>query len=209
MKLNAKDIASGLFLILVALVGLYINGGLLGFGLEQHALGSARRMGPGYMPMLVFWLQIVLGTVVLLIGLANGPDPLEKWTGLEIGSLVLAAIAGGVVYAAAPYFGEFFTQTYNGLGLAMLVGFLVLCWAAGWRLLGYVCAAMAFFSLTLEKGGLMVALIGTIGIAALADPDHRARPLGVLGLTIFLLALCWWIFIKELDIRVAVWPVQY
>jgi hypothetical protein len=24
--------------------------------------------------------------------------------------------------------------------------------------------------------------------------------------TIFLLALCWWVFIYELDIRVSVWP---
>ena len=30
-----------------------------------------------------------------------------------------------------------------------------------------------------------------------------------IGLTIFLLAMCWWIFIKQLDIRVAVWPLQY
>jgi len=200
MKLSAKDIASGLFLILIAAIGLWLN--------EDHALGTARRMGPGYMPMLVFWLQIALGALVILVGLGSGPDPLERWTGLEIGSLVLAIIAGTVTYLVAPSISEFFTQTYNGVGLAMLVGFLVLCWAAGWRLLGFVCAALAFFSLVLEKGGLMLALIGTVGISAMADPDHRARPLGVLGIMIFLLALCWWIFIKELDIRVAVWPMQ-
>jgi len=200
MKLSAKDIASGLFLILIAAIGLWLN--------EDHALGTARRMGPGYMPMLVFWLQIALGVLVILVGLGSGPDPLERWTGLETGSLILAIIAGTVTYLVAPSISEFFTQTYNGVGLAMLVGFLVLCWAAGWRLLGYVCASLAFFSLVLEKGGLMLALIGTIGISAMADPDHRARPLGVLGIMIFLLALCWWIFIKELDIRVAVWPMQ-
>ena len=53
---------------------------------------------------------------------------------------------------------------------------------------------------------LMVALVATIFIAAVAEPEHRRRPVGVLGLTIFLLALCWWVFIKQLDIRVAVWP---
>lgn len=201
MKLSAKDIASGLFLILIAAIGLWLN--------EDHALGTARRMGPGYMPMLVFWLQIGLGALVLFISLGSGPDPLEKWTGLETTSVVLAVIAGTVVYLVAPSVNEFFGESYNAVGIGMLVGFLVLCWAAGWRLLGYVCASLAFFSLVLEKGGLMLALIGTIGISAMADPDHRAKPLGVLGIMIFLLALCWWIFIKELDIRVAVWPMQY
>jgi hypothetical protein len=40
----------------------------------------------------------------------------------------------------------------------------------------------------------------------MADPQHHKKPLGVAGMTIFLVALCWWIFIKQLDIRVAVWP---
>ena len=60
MKLNAKDIAAGLFLILLAVVGLWLN--------QDHSLGTARRMGPGYMPMLVFWIQIGLGVLVLGLG---------------------------------------------------------------------------------------------------------------------------------------------
>jgi hypothetical protein len=47
MKINAKDVASGAFLILIAVIGLWLN--------QEHALGTALRMGPGYMPMLVFW----------------------------------------------------------------------------------------------------------------------------------------------------------
>ena len=53
---------------------------------------------------------------------------------------------------------------------------------------------------------LMLALIATIILSAMAEPEHRQRPLGVLGMAVFLLALCWWVFIKQLDIRVAVWP---
>jgi hypothetical protein len=201
MKLNAKDLASGVVLILIAAVGLWLN--------EDHALGSARRMGPGYMPMLVFWILLGLGALVLVFSLFNGPDPLQKWTGFESVMLVVATAAGIVAWWIAPYFGSFFTSGYNDIGLGMLVGFLVLCWAAGWRLIGYINAAMCAFSLLLEKGGLMIALIATILICALAEPEHRQRPLGVLGITIFLLALCWWVFIKQLDIRVAVWPNQY
>jgi hypothetical protein len=198
MKVNAKDVAAGVFLVLLAAVGLWLN--------QEHALGSARRMGPGYMPMLVFWIQVGLGLLVLGTGLFNGPDPLEKWTGIEIGTLLLGIVAGTAAMLIAPQLSSFFATSYADLGFGMLVGFLVICIAAGWRLMGYICAAMCAFSLLLEKGGLMLALIATIVISAMAEPEHRQRPLGVLGMAVFLLALCWWVFIKQLDIRVAVWP---
>ena len=145
MKINAKDVASGLLLIVVAVVGLWLN--------QDHTLGSARRMGPGYMPMLTFWLLLGIGALVLVIGMFNGPDPLERWA---------------------------------------------------WRELLLVLAALAVFGLLLEKGGLFLTLAVTIGIASLADNTHRIR--GVLGLMVFLLALCWWVFIRELDIRIDIWP---
>jgi hypothetical protein len=198
MKISAKDIASGVFFILVAAAGLYLN--------QDHALGTARRMGPGYMPMLVFWLQVGLGAMVLLNGFIGGPDPLQRWTGLESGTFVAAIALGTLVYWLSPMLGPYFVQTYAGVGLGTLVGFLVLCFAAGWRMLAYVLAAMCLFALLLEQLGLMLAIVGTVAVAALADPDHRARPLGVLGVLVFLLGLCWWIFIRQLDIRVAVWP---
>lgn len=201
MKINAKDIASGALLILIAVIGLWLN--------QDHNLGTARRMGPGYMPMLVFWAQLGLGIIVFAMAFFNGPDPMEKWTGTDITALPVSIAVGTLAWWIAPLFGSFFESTYNALGLGMLAGFLVICYASGWRLIGYICAAMCIFSLLLEKGGLMLALAATIILCALAEPEHRQRPLGVLGLTVFLLALCWWVFIDQLDIRVAVWPLQY
>jgi hypothetical protein len=145
MKINAKDVASGLLLIVVAVVGLWLN--------QDHTLGSARRMGPGYMPMLVFWIQIGLGAVVLAIGLFNGPDPLERWA---------------------------------------------------WRELVLILASLCVFAVLLEKGGLFLSIAATVAVAAMADRTHK--PVGVLGLIAFLIALCWFVFIRELDIRVSVWP---
>lgn len=198
MKINAKDLAASLFLLAVAVVGLWLN--------QDHALGSARRMGPGYMPMLVFWLEIFLAGMVLVLAFFNGPDPLVKWTGADIASVALGVAIGTVVWKLSPMLGTYFSQTYNGVGLGMLAGFLVITWATRWRLIGYICAAMCIFALLLEKGGLMLALIGTILAGVLAEPDHRKEPIGVLGITVFLLALCWWVFIKQLDIRVQVFP---
>ena len=90
--------------------------------------------------------------------------------------------------------------------IIMLAGFAALCIARGWQLMGCICAAICAFSLLLDSFGLMIALIATIFISAAAEPEHRRRPVGVLGVTIFLLALCWWVFIDRLDIRVNVWP---
>ena len=198
MKLNAKDIASGVLLILFAVTALWLN--------QEHALGTARRMGPGYMPMLVFWIVLGLGILVLIFGFFNGPDPMAKWTGLDSTTLALGIVAGTVAYMIAPSISSFFTTTYNDLGLGMLVGFLVITWSLRWRLIGYICASLCIFSLLLERGGLLLSLTATIIVAALAEPEHRQRPMGVLGILIFLLALCWWVFIKQLDIRVSVWP---
>ena len=198
MKINEKDVTAGFLLVLVAVVGAYLN--------MDHNLGSARRMGPGYMPLLVFMIQGGIGIVVLLIGLFNGPDPLEKWTGIDVKSLAAAIIGGVIAWQLSRFFGGFFSSGYNALGIGLLVGFLTLCWSEGWRLMGFVCASLCVFALLLEKGGLVAATIGTVVISALADPSHHRRPLGVAGMTIFLVALCWWIFIKQLDIRVAVWP---
>ena len=198
MKLNMKDIASGVLLILFAAVALWLN--------QDHSLGSARRMGPGYMPMLVFWVLMGLGILVLAFAFFNGPDPLERWTGIDSAALALGIVAGYGTFLVAPHISSFFETSYGSLGLGMLVGFLVICWSLRWRLIGYICASLCIFCLLLEKGGLLLALLATIIIACLAEPEHRQRPLGVLGVTIFLLALCWWVFIKQLDIRVAVWP---
>jgi hypothetical protein len=206
MKINEKDVASGLFFILVAVAGLYINGGFFGIGLEQHALGNPRRMGPGYMPMLVLWGLLLLGALVLILGLFEGPDPLQRWTGVESGVFGLSIVVGLVVGFVAPMISPVLGTGYNQLGLGMLAGFAALCISHGWVLMGTICAAMCAFCLLLDSAGLMVALVATIFISAAAEPEHRARPVGVLGLTIFLLALCWWVFIDRLDIRVTVWP---
>jgi hypothetical protein len=145
MKINAKDVWSGILLIFVAVAGLYLN--------QDHNLGTARRMGPGYMPMLVFWIQMGLGAIILVLGLFNGPDRLERWA---------------------------------------------------WRELVLILAAMCVFGMLLEKGGLFLTIAATVVVSSLADRTHR--PLGVLGLVVFLIALCWFVFIRELDIRVNIWP---
>ena len=198
MKLNTKDLLSAGLFIGLAVVGLWLN--------QDHNLGTARRMGPGYMPMLVFWLQIILGGMVLFFGLFNGPDPLAKWTPGEIGFLIAGAVAGvaaGMIAARIPGFPS---SGWNALGIGMFVGCLVASVPPGWRALFLPSAAFTRFGLTLEPLGFLVAIIVTVICSAFADKEHLERPLGVAGLIAFLCALCWAIFIRYLDIRVPLWP---
>ena len=194
MKLNTKDLIGGGMLLLLAVIGLWLN--------QDHNLGTARRMGPGYMPMLTFWLLAGLGALVMVLGLFNGPDPLAKWTKLEIIAVPFAIATFFVVYPIARAIG--FPGWYP-LGFGLLGACLAVSVAPGWRPIGLVHAGMAVFGLMLEQFGLMASLAATIVVAAFAEPSHRVK--GVVGMVLFLCVLCWWVFIRELDIRVPLWPV--
>jgi uncharacterized membrane protein YozB (DUF420 family) len=196
MKLNTKDLLGGGLLLAFAVAGYILN--------LDHTLGTARRMGPGYMPMLTFWLLGGLGITVMIIGLFNGPDPLDEWTKLEILAVPFSAVAFLIAYVVTERLGA--TGWYP-LGFACLASMLALSVAPGWRAIGLVHAGLAVFGLTLEQFGLMVAIAACTLVASLADTQHR--PKGVIGMIIFLCVLCWWVFIYELDIRVPLWPVYF
>ncbi|RVT97096.1 hypothetical protein EOD42_11950 [Rhodovarius crocodyli] len=198
MKINQRDIASGVFFIVLAAIGLWLN--------TEHTMGSARRMGPGYMPWLVFWLQIALGVGVVLVGTASGPEKMDRWKADEIGTFIGGIVAGFAAWWLLHSLGGYFAIGYNSLGCGILVGFLVLSIAPGWRFLGMIMVSMAIFALLLEQFGFFAALIGLIVASCLPEREHTSKPLGVLLCTLFLLALCWFVFIYELDIRVNLWP---
>lgn len=196
MKLNVKDLISAGLLISFAAVALWLN--------LDHTLGSARRMGPGYMPMLAFWILMGLGGLTLLFGLFNGPDPIETWTPSEVWFLIGGAVAGTAAGLAAAKMPGFASTGWNPLGIGLFVGCMVVSIVPSWRPLFLVSAAFTLFGIVLEPLGLMVAIAISVILSAFADKTHT--PLGVAGLVVFLCVLCWAVFIYELDIRVPVWP---
>lgn len=195
MRLNTKNLISGGIFILIALIGLWLN--------MDHTLGNARRMGPGYMPMLSFGVLGLLGLAVFITGLFTGPDNLDEWTKLEILAVPLAIVAFFLAYFAAEATG--LATGWYPLGWGCLAGCLALSIAPGWRPLGLVHAGLAIFSLMLEQFGLMLSIAVGVLVAAFAERLHTVK--GVIGMIIFLCVLCYLVFIYELDIRVPVWPV--
>jgi hypothetical protein len=196
MKLNTKDLIAAALLIAFAVIGLWLN--------QDHNMGTARRMGPGYMPFLGFAILLGLGVVALLLGLFNGPDPLAKWTAQEVMFLVGGAVVGTAAGMIAARVGGWPSAGWNSLGIGMFVGCLVPSIIKSWRPLFLVSAAFALFGLVLEPLGLMLAITLCVVLASFADETHK--PVGVAGLVVFLCVLCWAVFIYELDIRVPVWP---
>lgn len=205
MKISTKDLWAGGILMFLAVVGLFINGGFFGIGLEQHTLGSARRMGPGYMPMLVFWLEFILGAIVFITAFTGGPDPLERWTKLDFTTLAISVAVGIIIWRVMESMG--ISTNYVQIGVACFVALLILSISPAWRPLGLVLASFAIFALLLEPLGLMLSIAALCLISALADREHN--PISVAGMTVTLCILCWFVFIYELDIRVPLWPTIF
>jgi len=130
MKINAKDLAAGLVLLAFAVAGLWLN--------LDHTLGNARRMGPGYMPMLAFGLLFFISASIVVIAMFSGPDKLERWAWREM-FLILGAICvfglilekAGMILTLAITIGisTLADRTHRPLGVLALTAFLVvLCW---------------------------------------------------------------------------------
>lgn len=129
-KANAKDIASGAILLLLTAIGLYIN--------LDYTLGTASRMGPGYMPLVVLVALGVLGFGVLLTGFRGTPERLQNWAWRELG-LILAALtifgvmledigmAAAVVALVVISGLADRTQTLKGIA-ALAIVLVAICW---------------------------------------------------------------------------------
>ncbi|QTX19595.1 tripartite tricarboxylate transporter TctB family protein [Comamonas aquatica] len=83
---DLRDILAGLF---VAAVGLFFA--IAGSG---YAMGSAARMGPGYMPVILGWVLFALGVLIVLPAwFRQGDRIVVHWDSLaaSLGSLVVFA----------------------------------------------------------------------------------------------------------------------
>jgi putative tricarboxylic transport membrane protein len=58
---SRKDVLAGLMFMAVALLGLWLS--------RNDPIGTALRMGTGYVPRLLCWILLVLGCIVLMQGL--------------------------------------------------------------------------------------------------------------------------------------------
>ena len=121
MKLNAKDVASGVILILFAAVGLWLN--------QDHP-GLRPAHGPGLHAHAGVLDPDRLGIIVLGLGLrqrARSDGEVDRIDSARSRSASSPATAPS--WSSRRMFSSFFETSYGSLGLGMLVGFLVICWS--------------------------------------------------------------------------------
>ena len=145
--LARADVLSGLLFITVAVFGLWVS--------HNYPVGTALRMGTGYMPRLLCWLLLGLGALVLAQGLRQPAAPLRPS-------------------------------------------------AQGLRAMLSVTLALVAFALSIERLGLVLAIVLLTGIGALAT--RSLRPLETAIAALVLIALSWGIFIEGLGLVIPIWP---
>jgi hypothetical protein len=148
--LSRKDVLAGLMFMVVAVLGLVIS--------RNYPIGTALRMGTGYVPRLLCWVLLALGAVILLQGLRDAR-----------------------------------AQTiFDGHSLP------------AWRPVIFVAASLAIFALTVERLGLVIAIVLLTGVGAIAA--RGLRPLETAIAALVLIVLSWAIFIVGLGLTIPVWP---
>jgi hypothetical protein len=145
--LARADVLSGLLFIAVAALGLWIS--------RDYAVGTALRMGTGYVPRLLCWMLMALGAIVLVQGLRAKAPPVRP----------------------------------TAIGLRATLA---------------VTLAIVAFALSIERLGLVLAIVLLTGIGALAT--KALRPLETAIAALVLIALSWGIFIAGLGLTIPVWP---
>jgi len=145
--LARADVLSGLLFIAVAAFGLWVS--------HDYPVGTALRMGTGYMPRLLCWLLLGLGAVVLAQGIRQSAPPLRPSV-------------------------------------------------QGWRAMLSVTLALIAFALSIERLGLVLAIVLLTGIGALATRSLRLLETAIAAVA--LIALSWAIFIAGLGLTIPVWP---
>jgi hypothetical protein len=145
--LARADVLSGLLFIVIAALGLWIS--------RNYPVGTALRMGTGYVPRLLCWGLLGLGVIILVQGLRQ-PAPALRTTTIA------------------------------------------------WRAVLSVTIAIVAFALSLERLGLVLAIVLLTGIGALAT--RTLKPLETAFAAVALIVLSWGIFIAGLGLAIPVWP---
>jgi putative tricarboxylic transport membrane protein len=144
-----KDVLAGLLFCAISVIGLYVS--------RDYPVGTALRMGTGYVPRLLCWTLLGLGTLVLLHGLR-------------------AAAAQRLLFAGP----------------------------SAWRPVVFVTASLVLFGLTIERLGLVLAILLLVGVGAVAARELRL--IETLAAAAVLIVLSWGIFILGLGLAIPVWP---
>ncbi len=91
-RLASRDVLTGVLFLALGLLGLWFN---------DYRVGSAARMGPGYMPLLVFGGLACMGGMVMLKGLVVPGPPVERMAVMATIWILVSLLAFGAAIERA------------------------------------------------------------------------------------------------------------
>jgi hypothetical protein len=140
--LTRKDVLSGLMFIGIAALGLWLS--------RDYPIGSALRMGTGYVPRLLCWILLGLGVIVLVQGLRR-KEAAPTHEGSELARLwpVLVVTASLIAFALAIEQLGLVLSVLLLIGIGALVAPGIKIWEAVAAALGLIVLSWAIFILGL------------------------------------------------------------
>jgi putative tricarboxylic transport membrane protein len=129
-----RDVLAGLMFVGVALFGLLLS--------RDYPIGTALRMGTGYVPRLLCWILLGLGVVVLVQGLRDAQGARLVSSGQASGWRTVVFVTASLVI-----FGLSIERLGLVLSILLLVGVGAVA-ARGLRLLETVAAALVLIALS-------------------------------------------------------------
>jgi hypothetical protein len=209
----SKDLLSGLMFIAFGMTALY-------FG-QKLALGTPVRMGPGYVPRMLAFILLTLGSIIVMVTLYRTADRAEKeryW--IPVACLMVAVFAFSMIpwgtnFIATNILGPanqaaFKTMTIPFMVSALLVIdviiLMVLVSIFGrpgaeaddlvetpkWKPITMVTIGIVLFALLFERAGLLPALVVIVFIASLGGDEFKLTE--VIGNIVALSILCTLVF---------------
>jgi len=140
--LARKDVLSGLLFVFLAAFGLWAS--------RNYAVGTALRMGTGYVPRLLCWVLLGLGVIVLVQGLRAPAPPLQQT--MAAWRAVIAVTVGLVAFGLS----------LETLGLVVAIGLLIGIGALATRALGLVETLLAAVALIVLSWAIFILGLGII-----------------------------------------------
>jgi hypothetical protein len=137
-----KDVLSGLMFIGIAALGLWLS--------RNYPIGTALRMGTGYVPRLLCWILLGLGVIVLVQGLRR-QETAPAAEGSELKRLwpVLVVTASLITFALAIEQLGLVLSVLLLIGIGALAAPGIKAWEAAAAALGLIVLSWAIFILGL------------------------------------------------------------
>jgi hypothetical protein len=198
IRFLSKDLLSGLMFIAFGMAALY-------FG-QKLALGTPVRMGPGYVPRMLAFILLSLGSIIVLATLYRAADRAEKeryWipvAGLTVAVFAFSMIPWGANFIANNILGPANQQAFKTMTIPFMVSALLVIDVIILMVLVSFFGRpgveaddpVVLFALLFERAGLLPSLVVLVLIASLGGEEFKLTE--VIGNMVVLAVLCTLVF---------------